>query len=268
MTAPRTPAVGEDGPMTGVLPDPARARLLATLRPLLAEHRLALGGGDALRAHGLPARPSPDLVLVTDAPEPPAGTAAALVAALHASGRPARTHYADARHARLRAGEPAALPLGGPEPGEPLWIDLLKEPLDHPPVLLDLDPLGGPGDSAEGGERAPVPVPALPDAVRLTLTALYERGLPRDLADTHAVATRQPVGELLAVLRRALGPGFSAADLADRLERAATTAEQRSGGGARHTRWARAWAEDLRLDLMECGPGEDPDAGPGADDGV
>jgi hypothetical protein len=259
--------------MTGVLPDPARARLLATLRPLLAAHHLALGGGDALRAHGLPARPSPDLVLVTDAPEPPAETAAALVAALHASGRPARVHLADARHAHLRTGEqPALLPLGEltrrRAPGTPgerdtLRIDVLKEPLDHPPVLLDLDPLD---PDAAPAERAPVPVPALPDAVRLTLTALYERGLPRDLADTHAVATRQPVGELLAVLRRALGPGFSAADLADRLERAATTTEQRSGGGARHTRWARGWAEELRLDLMECGPGEDPDPGTGPDD--
>ncbi|MEV7179452.1 hypothetical protein [Kitasatospora sp. NPDC093679] len=193
-------------------------RLLETAQPLCLRYALALAGPDALAAHGLPATRSTGLVLVTGEGPPLADIAAGLAEHLRAAGH----------RARVQPGTPRQIQLIG----TPCPIDLRKEPLRHPAVLL-------PG--------APVPVVALPDAAALAVLLLCDRGLSEDLVALHVLSGPFSEGELLA-LAGALDEEFQPAVLADRLESAAALVHP---DAAARSAWAQAWAQDLRLDLME-----------------
>ncbi|MFD7734979.1 hypothetical protein ACFV6F_31940 [Kitasatospora phosalacinea] len=225
-----------------------RAALLADAQPYCLEHALALAGPDALRLHGLaaPVRGS-DLLLVTAGGPPLAELATGLAETLRAAGHRVEEPPGIARRHPLAAstGESSLDSLAG-EP--PVGIELRREPLRHPPVL--------PAD-------APVPVAALDDTAALAVLTLCERALPADLHALHALTDLRREGELLA-LASAFDEDFSPRTLADRLESAAAllTAEAAHAADAfdaAHAaeaadgtvKWAEAWAQDLRLDLLE-----------------
>lgn len=130
-------------------------------------------------------------------------------------------------------------------------MELRKEPLGHRPVRLDL------GAPAPDEPPVVLPVVALEDAAALTTALLVDRGVPRDLIDVHALTRCYREGELLA-LAGELDPEFQPAALADRLETLAEAADGRfrargveAGAVDGLKLWALAWAQDLRLDLLE-----------------
>lgn len=197
-------------------------RLLETAQPLCLRHVLALAGPDAVTAHGLAPTHSGSLLLVTTENPSLADIATGLAEHFRAAGHPAA----------VEPGTPRQLQLTG----LPCPVELRKEPLRHPPVLL-------PG--------APVPVLALPDAAALAVLRLCERALPEDLAALHTLSARFATGELLA-LAHGLDEDFQPGTLADQLEAAAAflTSLPLPDTGIRAA-WAQAWAQDLRLDLLE-----------------
>jgi len=206
---------GTPAPTPGPLAED-RARLLEIAQPYCLRHALALAGPDALRLHGLPrvGRKGP-LVLVAAEGPPLADLATGLAETYRAAGRPVREQPGTARQIQLT--------------GAPWPVELRKEPLRHPPVLLG----------------APVPVVALEDAAALAVLALCDRALGTDLVAVHALATRFREGELVA-LTGAFDEEFTAQVLAERLEAAAGLIADETV-----QRWAEAWAQDLRLDLLE-----------------
>ncbi|MFD9130323.1 hypothetical protein [Kitasatospora sp. NPDC059571] len=195
-----------------------RTRLLETAQPLCLRYGLALAGPDALAAHGLAPTRATALLLVAAEGPPLADIAAGLVELYRAAGHEARSE----------PGTPRRLQITGP----PVPIDLHKEPLRHPVVLL---------------AGTPVPVAALPDAAALAVLALCDRALPADLAAVHSLAARFTQGELTA-LAAGLDDDFQTTVLAERLEAAAGLLHPNA---AAVCAWAQAWAQDLRLDLME-----------------
>ncbi|MGW6919594.1 nucleotidyl transferase AbiEii/AbiGii toxin family protein [Kitasatospora sp. NPDC054939] len=254
-------------------PGPAQQRLAELARPVCDRLGLALAGGHALRAHGIAACPQDGLTLVTTGATAPGGTelpaaAAELAAAYRAAGAEAVERPGTPRLEQLSV----RLTLGG----RTHTVELRKEPLGHRPVRLEFaapgepagpsddvpsggGPSGGglsPGVPAEDVPPVPVAVVALEDAAALATVLLADRGVPRDLVDVHALTAVYREGELLA-LATALDADFQPTALADRLETLAEAADGRFR--ARGTgvdvgalkRWALAWSQDLRLDLLE-----------------
>ncbi|MGW4813870.1 hypothetical protein ACWEPB_19820 [Kitasatospora cineracea] len=204
-----------------------RAALLADAQPYCLRHDLVLAGADALRLHGLAAPVhGTDLLLVTGEGPPLADLATGLAETLRAAGHRVQEPPGTARRCQL-AVTVRQLTLA---------VELRREPLRHPPVL--------PAD-------ATVPVAALDDAAALAVRTLCERALPADLYVLHALTARRREGELLA-LADAFDSGpdedTTARTLADRLETAAALLPPEDPGTRR---WAEAWAQDLRLDLLE-----------------
>lgn len=223
-------------------PGPAQLRLAASAAPVCDRYGLALAGGHALRAHGVAACPQDGLTLVTGGADLPE-VAAALGEAYRAAGGGVAERPGTPRLEQLAV----RLALGG----RSHTVELRKEPLGHRPVRLDL--------GAPGPDEPPVmlPVVALEDAAALTTALLVDRGMPRDLIDVHALTRCYREGELLA-LAGELDPDFQPAALADRLETLAEAADGRfrargvpADGVDERKRWALAWAQDLRLDLLE-----------------
>ncbi|MBV6701819.1 nucleotidyl transferase AbiEii/AbiGii toxin family protein [Kitasatospora aureofaciens] len=228
-------------------PGPAQLRLAELAGPVCDRYGLALAGGHALRAHGVAACTQDGLTLVAGGTEQAdAGlpeVAAALAAAYRAAGGEAVERPGTPRLEQLAV----RLALGGRTHS----VELRKDPLGHRPVRLDL------GAPALGEPEVTLPVVALEDAAALTTALLVDRGMPRDLIDVHALTGCYREGELL-VLASALDADFQPAALADRLETLAEAADGRfrARGVAADAvdglkRWALAWAQDLRLDLLE-----------------
>ncbi|MFF0415224.1 nucleotidyl transferase AbiEii/AbiGii toxin family protein [Kitasatospora sp. NPDC004745] len=223
-------------------PGAAQLRLAAPAAPVCDRYGLALAGGHALRAHGVAACPQDGLTLVTgdaDLPE----VAAALAEAYRAAGGGVVERPGTPRLEQLTV----RLALGGRSHS----VELRKEPLGHRPVRLELSapPTGEPS--------VLLPVVALEDAAALATALLVDRGMPRDLVDVHALTACYREGELLA-LAGELDADLQPAVLADRLETLAEAADGRfrargvaPGAVDGLKRWALAWAQDLRLDLLE-----------------
>ncbi|MEV7938929.1 nucleotidyl transferase AbiEii/AbiGii toxin family protein [Kitasatospora sp. NPDC088264] len=239
-------------------PGPAQLRLAALAAPVCDRYGLALAGGHALRAHGVAACPQDGLTLVTGGADLPE-VAAALGEAYRAAGGGVAERPGTPRLEQLTV----RLALGGRSHS----VELRKEPLAHRPVRFDLA-APPPGEPAVALSAVPpvalpvvlsvvLPVVALEDAAALTTALLVDRGMPRDLVDVHALTDCYREGELLA-LAAELDADFQPAALADRLETLAEAADGRfraRGVAARAVgglkRWALAWAQDLRLDLLE-----------------
>lgn len=225
-------------------PGPAQQRLVELARPVCDRFGLAVAGGHALRAHGVPACPQDGLTLVTGGAATLSAAAAELTAAFRAAGAGVGERPGTARLEQLAV----RLALGG----RTHTVELRKEPLGHRPVRLEL-----------GSPPSAVTVVALEDAAALATGLLADRGLPRDLVDVHALTRYYPEGELLA-LAAALDAEFQPAVLADRLEALAAAADggfRTCGVGEQDLpglrRWALAWSQDLRLDLLETREAED-----------
>ncbi|MFD9689974.1 nucleotidyl transferase AbiEii/AbiGii toxin family protein [Kitasatospora sp. NPDC059146] len=223
-------------------PGPAQLRLAALAEPVCTRYGLALAGGHALRAHGVPACRQDGLTLATGGADLPE-VAAALTGAYRAAGGGVAERPGTPRLEQLTV----RLALGGRTHS----VELRKEPLGHRPVRLDF------GAPEADGPPLVLPVVALEDAAALTTALLVDRGMPRDLIDVHALTRNYREGELLA-LAAELDPDFQPSGLADRLETLAEAADGRfrargveAGAVDGLKRWALAWAQDLRLDLLE-----------------
>ncbi|SDT56775.1 Nucleotidyl transferase AbiEii toxin, Type IV TA system [Streptomyces sp. TLI_053] len=238
-------------------PGAAQLRLVDLARPVCERHGLALAGGHALRAHGVAACDQDGITLVADGTADLPRAAAELAHAYRTAGGVVAQRPGTPRLEQLSVG----LTLGG----RAHTVELRKEPLAHRPVQLDLggpgpaspDPDGaGPGGSGPGTPLVVATV-ALEDAAALTTALLVDRALPRDLIDVHALTACYREGELLA-LATALDAEFQPTALAERLETLAEAADGRfrarglpAGEVDALKRWALAWAQDLRLDLLE-----------------
>ncbi|WP_406203601.1 hypothetical protein OH807_27160 [Kitasatospora sp. NBC_01560] len=224
-------------------PGPAQLRLAEPAVPVCDRYGLALAGGHALRAHGVPACAQDGLTLVTSGSTDLPAAAAELTAAYRAAGGGVAERPGAPRLEQLSV----RLTLGG----RTHTVELRKEPLNHRPVRVELGP------PAPGAASLTMTAVALEDAAALATALLADRGLPRDLIDVHALTAWYREGELLA-LATALDADFQPTLLADRLETLADAADGRfrarglAAGAVDGTkRWALAWAQDLRLDLLE-----------------
>ncbi|KOV10059.1 hypothetical protein ADK60_39070 [Streptomyces sp. XY431] len=227
-------------------PGPAQLRLLDLARPVRERYGLALAGGHALRAHGVPACDQDGITLVATGAADLPRVAAELAQAYRTVGGVVAERPGTPRLEQLSV----RLTLGG----RAHTVELRKEPLGHRPVLLGL---GGPDPDGAPGTPLVVGTVALEDAAALTTALLVDRALPRDLIDVHALTACYREGELLA-LATGLDAEFQPTALADRLETLAEAADGRfraRGLPGREVdalkRWALAWAQDLRLDLLE-----------------
>jgi hypothetical protein len=127
-----------------------------------------------------------------------------------------------------------------PLTGQSCAVDLMKKPLQRPPVVMEI-----------------YPVASLDDIVGMKVAALHGRSVPRDLIDLHSVADRYGFIELerlgsrfddefsLETLRFQLDAGIAFADAA--YEPYGLGHEEVS----RLRRFLIAWSEDLSLRLIE-----------------
>lgn len=142
--------------------DGDHALLVQTALPVCVEYGLAVAGGYAIKAHGLVERPSEDIDFATTADASIEEILSALAGAYREAGLEVQVLDVDLRKGHLLV----SFPISGT-----YRVDVMKEPLNHPPALMGFGP-----------------VIALPDAVALKMGALHDRGLPRDLLDVHGAA--------------------------------------------------------------------------------
>jgi Nucleotidyl transferase AbiEii toxin, Type IV TA system len=117
------------------VPDPVdgdHALLLRIALPVCHAYGLALAGGYAIKAHGLVSRPSDDLDLATATTTPVQEIVTALAGAYRAAGLHAKVLDAHGRKGHLTVGLPT---------GATYRVDVLKEPLSQPPVVMDIGPV-------------------------------------------------------------------------------------------------------------------------------
>jgi predicted nucleotidyltransferase component of viral defense system len=217
------------------------ALLLQTVLPVCSRFGLALAGGYAIKAHGLVTRPSEDVDFATAHSAPIDQIMTALADAYRQAGFGVQVLGSDARKGHLLVTFPS---------GADCRVDVLKEPLNHPPAMMQFGP-----------------VLSLSDAVALKVGALHDRGLPRDLIDVHGAADRFTCAELVGVGRVALDDEFRLEALRDQLDYAAMYPDE---AFARYRcgldlivdikAWAQAWANRLGLELAQDEPWTDEDS--------
>jgi hypothetical protein len=218
--------------------DGDHALLVRSALPVCAKYGLAVVGGYAIKAHGLVDRPSEDIDFATAAAASIEEIIAALAQAYQRAGFEVQVLDVNVRRGHLLV----SFPVSGT-----YRVDVLKEPLSHPPTLTDFGP-----------------VLALPDAVALTMGALHDRGLPRDLLDVHGAAAHFSGPELISLCRAALDDEFSLETLRDQLSYAAVYPDDafaRYGCApvqiADVKAWAQDWSARISLDIAEAEPWSD-----------
>lgn len=206
------------------------ARLVEIALPVCAEYGLALAGGYAIKAHGLVSRPSDDIDFATCASAPMGEIITALANAYRSAGLAVKIRRGDARKGHLDVGFAS---------GGVYRVDVLKEPLSHPPAMLTCGP-----------------VVALPDVVGMKVCALQGRALPRDAIDVHAASELFSGFELITLGRRILDDEFSVESLREALEYVLTYGDDEFafyGCSVRHIAairvWAQEWADQIGMDL-------------------
>ena len=255
----------------GLMPVSAlHRRVAAVALAAAAVHGFALGGGNALLAHGVISRPTQDVDLFTDQEHGVQAAAGAVQAALRRAGFQA-----------VRQGQAGGLSDMFPDIGEGLaeWIvtaaageqmllQLAYFDRGRQPVVMDIGP-----------------VLDLEDAVVGKVCALASRVEPRDYADVAAALERYSPAQLIGFARR-LDPGLTGEDFAyagvtlDQMDDRAfaeirlsqhqvTTLPERFAAWPRHARTASQ--EPQPGDPAQHRPGrEQPPAarrpGPGTDD--
>ena len=177
---------------------PFQQRIARLTLDAISELGFALGGGQALHAHGYGDRPSLDLDFYVPQFEQELFDRAetATLATLREAGYTAEVGHSDSWLRQILVTDPAS--------GERVALDLGQDYRQHPPVTL-----AGLG-----------PVIDLPDAAASKARALNDRRAPRDYLDVYALLSRTPwtPARLFAALRDHLRPGITveefAADLA------------------------------------------------------
>ncbi|MEU9272728.1 nucleotidyl transferase AbiEii/AbiGii toxin family protein [Streptomyces sp. NPDC048251] len=206
---------------------------------LTAGHRygLALMGGYAVQAHGIVHRPSQDLDFATEHPASMREIIDQLDQALSGRGWDVTVIDIAPLKARFLATDTAT--------GATCEVDLLKEVLWRPPVVMDIGP-----------------VLDLDDLISTKVRALGDRGLARDAIDVHAARHLYTVPELEGLAARH-PEEFDLHELHDRLESLEWISDAEfeaygmdAAGITALRRWAQSWLDDLARRLAE--PYEDP----------
>ncbi|PRY02601.1 nucleotidyl transferase AbiEii/AbiGii toxin family protein [Allonocardiopsis opalescens] len=215
-------------------------QLLDVAYRLQDAYGLCLAGGYAVRAHGLVERPSQDLDFVISTEVPIERTLEDLATAYRDSGYDVEIIEGSPLMARLLVIDPVSR--------EACEVDLLKEPLLHPPVGLDIGR-----------------VISLEDAVGLKMRAICNRSLPRDIIDLAAAGEYFSFTEL-ENLGRAHSAVGSLTDLAERLDFVNEMDPEllaAYGIGAERVReiqvFAARWSQDIN-ERLAAGEDGEPDA--------
>src|ERR1700722_5933880 len=159
----------------------------------------ALGGGNALIAHGLTNRPTQDVDLFTNEEDGVLAAAASGESALHRYGFAAEREGATAELADAFAGLGDGLAewtVTAPD-GQRTMLQMAYFDRAGQPVTMD----GGPGLNLEEGVGGKV-------------CGLASRAEPRDYVDTAAALAHYSIDQLIAFARR-LDPGLEDRDFAD-----------------------------------------------------
>lgn len=196
------------------------------------KHGLVLAGGYAMRAHGLVDRPSEDLDFAVFSGTPLEVISGDVAGAYRAAGF-------QVTHTR---GTPllARLMVTDPSTGESCAVDLMKKPLQRPPVVMEI-----------------YPVASLDDIAGMKVAAMHGRNVPRDLIDLFAISDRYSFTDLERlgsrfdeefrrdILKFQLDAGIAFADAA--YEPYGLDHEEVS----RLRRFLIAWCDDLSMRLIE-----------------
>jgi Nucleotidyl transferase AbiEii toxin, Type IV TA system len=174
-------------------------RVAALALAAAARHGFALGGGNALLAHGVIARPTQDVDLFTDQEHRVQPAAEAVAAALGGAGFEAERQDKTAGLADLfpGMGEGMAEWIVTAHGGQQVLLQMAYFGRGRDPVLMDVGP-----------------VLDVEDAVGGKVCALASRIEPRDYADVAAALARYRPGQLIRFARR-LDPGLTGRDFAD-----------------------------------------------------
>ena len=164
-----------------------------------ARHGFALGGGNALLAHGLTTRPTQDVDLFTDQEHGVEAATAAVEAALAGTGLQAERQDDTAGLADLFPGMGQGLAewIVTAPGGEQTVLQMAYFDRSRAPVVMEIGP-----------------VLALEDVVGGKVCALASRVEPRDYADVARMLDRYRPAELIGFAGR-LDPGLTAQDFAD-----------------------------------------------------
>lgn len=164
-----------------------------------ARYGFALGGGNALIAHGVTSRPTQDVDLFTDIDQGVAAAVGPVEEALHAAGFAAeRQDLAGGLDDIFEgmADELAEWVLTAPD-GQQLVLQLAYFDRSAEPVVTDLGP-----------------VLDIEDVIGGKVCALASRAEPRDYIDAAAALNRYGIADLISFARR-LDPGLQDRDFAD-----------------------------------------------------
>jgi hypothetical protein len=164
-----------------------------------ARHGFALGGGNALIAHGIVDRPTEDVDLFTDEDDGVAAAAGAVEQALRAAGYGAerQDRLSDLAEVIYGLGDGLAEWVVTSPDGRQTILQLSRIDRDRRPVAMDVGP-----------------VLDLEDVVGSKVCALAGRAEVRDFVDTAAALERYTVDQLISFARR-LDPGLTDEDFAD-----------------------------------------------------
>jgi Nucleotidyl transferase AbiEii toxin, Type IV TA system len=222
-------------------------RRVATVALVAArEHGFALGGGNALLAHGVISRPTQDVDLFTDQEHGVPAAAHAVEAALRGAGFEVERLDQDGGLSDMfpDIGEGLAEWIVTAPGGEQMLLQLAYFERGRDPVVMDLGP-----------------VLDLEDAIGGKVSALASRAEPRDYADVAAAMDRYSMAQLIGLARR-LDPGLTGEDLAYaglRLDRMDDRAFAEIGLSQRDVAVLRerftAWPRDARTADQEREPG-------------
>ncbi|MGH3220515.1 MAG: nucleotidyl transferase AbiEii/AbiGii toxin family protein [Streptosporangiaceae bacterium] len=175
------------------------ARVAAIALRVAAEHGFALGGGNALLAHGIITRPTADVDLFTDKETGVDAAASGVESALHEAGFQTARQDDTGGLADIFPGMGEGLAewvVTGPA-GEKMALQMAYFDRRHEPVIMEIGP-----------------VLDLEDVVGGKVAALASRSYERDYADTAAALEHYDVGQLIGFARR-LDPGLEDRDFAD-----------------------------------------------------
>lgn len=175
-------------------------KITATALRAAARYGFALGGGNALIAHGVIDRPTEDVDLFTDREHGVAAAASAVEASLRAAGYAAEPQDKTGGLADIfeGAGEGLAEWIVTAPSGEQTVLQMAYFDRCHQPVVMDFGP-----------------VLDLSDVIGGKVCALASRALERDYIDVAAAIARGYTTSELTSLAVALDPGLTAEDFAD-----------------------------------------------------
>jgi hypothetical protein len=164
-----------------------------------AKHGFALGGGNALIAHGIIDRPTEDVDLFTDEDDGVTAAAGVVEQAIRAAGFEAERQDTIGGLAEVFYGMGDGLAewiITAPG-GRQMMLQIAYFDRDRRPVAMDVGP-----------------VLDLEDVVGSKVCALASRVEPRDFVDTAAALGRYSVDQLIGFARR-LDPGLTDQEFAD-----------------------------------------------------